>query len=526
MAGTRAVAELIPSKPECSWLRPVPLGSHTLPFEASRSFSATSPYLRRAARHLLGQRCALASGPRLARGGGGYADPRSHAHTCVERDRRACAVDAPAQVSPSRASSIRRGQILVLAIAMFALPDVRAYTVDDNLARRGGGVPLDAGRDVSATTVHGRVASGVSPKGLPADTAYYAAALPAPLNYTILLASDSHFVNKCVYTSTSLREQSYARSIHYVTETMHLTPTYRKSLEALNVTVLDLATILDLANPGAHDSQWTNAHNTPRHCDFWKAFNAHSPPRSNSYDWDRPSAYADKRAKGWRGYWLKALSVFNSYWSTELHLDRVMYVDCGVTALASTNGGAIDEFFSSIDSTGKLIAQDDWLTFGKDLRDGSERACNTTAYDEQWRSADTLLLGDGNEPVKAFNSAMMIYDTALLGTQNAALREITQVFNSPIAGTVSGDQEIFNLYFGPLGRNVWTNVPKQRPGAADGSCFYAYSSQGSYQPCHCTTYLMVKNLVGAKPPSPPSPPARGLASPKMMRPHVWGALPG
>ena len=326
------------------------------------------------------------------------------------------------------------------------------------------------------------------PEGHPSEDGGVLSPLPSPLKYTILLSSDAGYVDKCIGTTESLRQQNYKGLITYVTETEQLPTQAWDRFKLLDVDVLNLATILELAHPGANDSQWTNASSTPAHCDFTSAFTAPIPRRTGNYEWGPPETYANKRKEGWRGYWLKVLTGFTSYWSTVLALDRVMYVDCGATALAAP----IDAFFSGINSAGKLFAQDDWLTFGKFLRDGCERACNETAYDEQWGSFDKLL-GAKNAPVRSFNSAMMLYDTALLGNKNSALREITQLFASPIGGIIGGDQEVLNWYFGPLGRNVWTNLPTQRADAQAGSCFYAYSSSGPYQPTNCTNYLMVKS---------------------------------
>lgn len=307
----------------------------------------------------------------------------------------------------------------------------------------------------------------------------------APLKYTILLSSDSKITDKCIETSESLRKMNYTGSISYVTELDQLDSATRTVFDTLNVEMLDLKTILELGNPG--DGALALLNNTPPRCDFAAAFTAKSPPRSNDYSWGPGAVYAAKRAKGWGGYYWKVLAAFNSYWRTSRMLDRILWLDCGAVALAPS----IETVFTHMDSTDKLIAQDDWVIFGKSLRDGCERACNETTYNNLWGSYDDLL-GDRSE-IHSFNSAFMIYDTALLGQNNSELHEIRNVFMEYPARTVSGDQEVLNFHFGPLNKNKWTNVPTQRPGADEGSCFYAYLKEGAYQPTNCTNYLIVKS---------------------------------
>lgn len=342
---------------------------------------------------------------------------------------------------------------------------------------------LEGGKDMALAM------SGALPGGRPWRETIVSSSSPTSLHYTILLSSDANVVDKCVDTIRSLRDQQYTGDISYVTEVEELSDNASSSFAAMNVSVRDLKTILEQANPGSSDAQWADASLTPPHCDFEAAYTAASPPRVGDYSWGPPLTYAKKRATGWRGYYWKTLAAFTSYWRDVEKFDRILWLDCGATAM----DGPIEQFFTAIDSTDRLVAQSDYAIFAKDLRDGCERSCNVSAYDGLWGNYDKLV-SDDNE-VQSFNSAMMLYDTSITGHNNERLRELTRLFAAPIARIVGGDQEILNFELGPLSGNKWTNIPEQRPDAAAGSCFYSYFSKDQFAPTTCTSYLVVKSVV-------------------------------
>eukprot|EP00966_Prymnesium_polylepis_P141448 3266398-Prymnesium_polylepis.1 len=84
----------------------------------------------------------------------------------------------------------------------------------------------------------------------------------------------------------------------------------------------------------------------------------------------------------------------------------------------------------------------------------------------------------------------MLYDTTILGEQNAALREIVGLYNGAAGRTAVGDQAIVNLQFGPLGKNVWEQLPRPRGSGASPDCFYDYHNSPNKG---CSEYLLVKD---------------------------------
>jgi hypothetical protein len=84
----------------------------------------------------------------------------------------------------------------------------------------------------------------------------------------------------------------------------------------------------------------------------------------------------------------------------------------------------------------------------------------------------------------------MLYDTSILGEQNAALRDIVELYNGAAGRIAIDDQAIVNYYFGPLGKNVWAQLPRQRGERASPDCFYDYHNSPNQG---CSSYILVKD---------------------------------
>jgi hypothetical protein len=214
----------------------------------------------------------------------------------------------------------------------------------------------------------------------------------APLRVTVVLASDAQRTDSCALTAQSLRERAYNGSIHYVTELSLVPATTLQTLLDAKVDVLDLQTLLNAAH--TVNNSWVAE--TPHSCKFSGVYDVLRIPDT------------EKRSKGWRGYYLKTLAAFTSYWRHPAGFDRVLYVDCGARALASQ----LTEFFTEIDSAGRLLAERDADEFtdpaftALGLSSQFLSQCNQSAYGElKQRSGGTEAGSGGTEA-----------DDALLGT--------------------------------------------------------------------------------------------------------------
>ena len=353
----------------------------------------------------------------------------------------------------------------------------------------------------------------------------------------VLLASDEKYASKCLATAASLRANaSYSGAIVYATIQDRLSADQLADFRRAGVSVADLQTIITAANPGSTDGYDAMVARLPRSCDFSLPADV---SKGGIVNGPGGIVKAQKRAAGWLGYYYKALATSTSYWS-DLY-DRILYVDCGAEALAAP----VADFFDGIDSEGKLLAVADTDEFPGSEQDLGlvsqfRQFCNETAYGE-------LVGGYSSHAMSGpyFNSAFMLFDTALLGTRNSALHAVTSLYHT-VGVLAEGDQSILNLYwvraqptlaetpkprllsagcpllcllhppriaspppsctFGPLRtpsherfsysavqgatvRDVWEPLPWQRTESV-GECFYDYFNCRNGKGCE--SYLLVK----------------------------------
>jgi len=200
---------------------------------------------------------------------------------------------------------------------------------------------------------------------------------------------------------------------------------------------------------------------------------------------------ARKRAAGWAGGWHKTLALSTSYWHGRY--DRVLYVDCGATALDAP----LSDIFEQIDSHGRLMAEreSDEFTdpaFNK-LKLASQfvPACDADSYGSIVRERG----GAANFSVGYFNTALMFFDPAILGQRNAALREIAALYHGAAGATALSDQGPLNLYWGPLTRNAWAELPRRRVASSGADCFYSHFRHPTDG---CNSFLLVKEMTAPR----------------------------